>query len=1402
MMSSTTASGEDSDLLAVAFDTIDFGVCFADAAGALLRANPAFCRMLGYPPQEIPGLRWGLLSIAQEHRFVEGFPAALFEGGAVVSEELQLRRKDGSLLTTLAGFRPIEMKDGGRRVVITVTGKARPVATDERVLWRSEEYYRNVVENAGEGILVIQDGQIMLGNPRARQLTGYTEQEMHARPFMEFVHPDDVRKVTERVTRRLNGESVERHSAFRLMHKSGQQIWVESSAVIIDWEGRPATLAFLADLSERRAHEQALLKSEEHHRLVINNVTDGILVVRDERIVFANPRMLQLTGHSPGDAANLHFSAVVHPDDRSMVVDRYMRRMRGETVEPQYNFRVVNQSTGATIWAAATVVMIEWEGRPATLTFLTDVSERKRLEDDLKRTLAERETILDNSIVGIVLLTPQGRVRWANRAMAEKFGTFGSDYIGNSLERHYVSREDYMRVGGEVAAAVRKGQYFEAELQMRRDDGSLFWAYLSGGAVNRRDLSQGTVWVIMDITKRRQLEDDLNKSEEHYRQVVDNVTECILVVQGGQIIFANQRLFELTGYTREEMFSNPFVTAIHPDDRQKVIDSHVRRLRGETVEQNYQFRLVNSRSGDIVWVELSAVAIEWEGKPATLSFMTDVTKRRTLEESLQKSMVERVRLQTLQFESELKDAEVARRHAEQSTQAKSMFLANMSHEIRTPMNAIIGMAHLALRTELNPKQRDYIEKIHGAGISLLGVINDILDFSKIEAGKLDIEKLDFNLDEVLINVSTVTSYKAHEKELEYLFQVPPVIPRHLVGDPLRLGQVLINLINNAIKFTNSGEIYVACRLLEASEDQVLLEFLVRDTGIGMSAEQAARLFRAFSQADESHTRKYGGTGLGLSISKGMVELMGGRIWLESEVDRGSTVYFTACFGLAAIQTRELAVPQEMNGLRVLVVDDNPVACAILAENLSALPFAVDVAAGGLEALAAIRACDEHQPYGVVFTDLRMPGMDGIELICEVKRDPALRAAPRMVLVSAYGRDEMHFRRESSLVDHFLTKPVNASTLVDTLVALFTAPASSAPSRSLNTAVRFHDLSILLVEDNEINQQIARELMEGVGISVDVAANGRVAVDKLFSAGPGRYGMVFMDVQMPEMDGQEATRLIRAEGRFDSLPIVAMTAHAMIEERDRCIASGMSDHLSKPVHPATMFRVIGRWCPASLSQPQESMPVAPAAAPDGSEELVIDGFDVADGLARTMGNRAFYLQMLARFRDGQRDVADAIRHALDDNDRRSAERHAHTLKGVAGQLGAIAMQELASTLETRIHEGAESPALVPLLDRLDADLSALQAAMARVLPGSMPPDAGAASGDFDRWIAQDLIDRFAALLRECDAAAIDMLTESAARLIEVLGSDTHRQIGRAMRQFDFDAALAALVAGARAADYRI
>jgi PAS domain S-box-containing protein len=695
---------------------------------------------------------------------------------------------------------------------------------------------------------------------------------------------------------------------------------------------------------------------------------------------------------------------------------------------------------------------------------------------------------------------------------------------------------------------------------------------------------------------------------------------------------------------------------------------------------------------------------------------------------------------------DITELKIAQQTAEAATQAKSAFLANMSHEIRTPMNAVIGMAHLALKTDLSDRQRDYLQKIHYAGQSLLGIINDILDFSKIEEGKLSIERIDFNLDQVLANIATLTSGKAEDKHLEYLFQVHPDVPRYLVGDPLRLGQVLINMVSNAIKFTQEGEVHVTCALMSSDLKTVTLRFSVRDTGVGMTVEQCEKLFLPFSQADSSTTRKFGGTGLGLSISKRLVELMGGSIGVESVPNRGSVFTFSCTFEREAAQAHpSTRLPSHLRGMRILVVDDNAVAREILKQSLQSLTFTVDTVPSGEDALVNLHRADAiEQAYSVVFTDWKMPEMNGLELARRINADKRLNKIPSVVLVTAYTREDIRVEAESTVVDGFLFKPINQSMVVDTLLTVF-APELLRDVASFTRTDVVPDLKgmrVLLVEDNLVNQQIALELMRSAGVSVDLANNGDEAVEKIFEYGPKHYQCVLMDLQMPQMDGHEATALIRSDNTFDCLPIIAMTAHAINEERARCLAEGMNEHITKPIDPALLFERLQYWYQHRLSADGNTRVYVGVAnialkGQDNDEELDaliqskpisklfssdleklqslagVAGLDIEDGLVRLGQNVEIYWLIIQQLASTENDNVERIRAALAKNDIETAYRTAHSLKGAVANLSVNDATQFATLAEALLKRGELGDELLLVLNQLDHAMQSFCAAVSKV-----------------------------------------------------------------------------------------
>ena len=761
-----------------------------------------------------------------------------------------------------------------------------------------------------------------------------------------------------------------------------------------------------------------------------------------------------------------------------------------------------------------------------------------------------------------------------------------------------------------------------------------------------------------------------------------------------------------------------------------------------------------------------------------------------------------------------KELELARKQAEDATHAKSMFLANMSHEIRTPMNAILGMAYLALKTDLNKRQHDYVQKIHEAAKALLGIINDILDFSKVEAGKLELEEGRFRIEDVAGHSLSLLRQRAHEKDIELLFDVtePGLLGESgaLMGDALRLGQVLTNLLSNAVKFTHHGYVKLMIHAQAQAHDAnaLTLQFTVRDTGIGMTPTQIGRLFEEFTQADGSTTRKYGGTGLGLTISKRIVELMGGRIWVDSVPDQGSSFHFTARFPLTK-PPAPLAVPLPRAGaMRVLVVDDQPDARLALADLLSALgvgaalPGGIDQADDGDTALAMIaRAEQGERPYDLLLVDWVMPRLDGAGVLKALQERHGT-SLPLPVIVSAYDSELVHAAANALGARHFLPKPVLPESLRDLVKWLAGGETGDGPAAA--PARADHDLDglrVLLVEDNPINQQLAVELMESRGVIVDVAGNGQECMTQLNAHPPGHYAVVFMDLQMPVMDGYEATRLLRLDARYFNLPIMAMTAHAMADERERCLVLGMNGHVSKPIDPDALYATLAGFAGSEAgARPGPTTPSDLSSAPGaGAGDMhlpQVPSLDVRAGLRHAGGKAALYARLLERFAHDQADFAAAVEASLASGDWPDAIRRAHTLKGLGASLGAQEVRLLAAELEKTLHTHDSAAArqkleptrtalatlLLSLREHFPAEAAAKPEAD-RPQTASLTPGAVASLAGLPDWLP-----RLRALLREGDNEARDLWTSHLADIQAQLPAHLVQRVSMALANFEFDAAL--------------
>jgi PAS domain S-box-containing protein len=1035
----------------------------------------------------------------------------------------------------------------------------------------------------------------------------------------------------------------------------------------------------------------------------------------------------------------------------------------------------------------------------------------------LNREAGRLQQILDNAPVGVAI-SEGGTIRFANPRATQmlhmKVGDPSSDALVSSSDRAEIVRE--LKVHQRVD---------DMELQMycpQKTPRDLLVTYLPIDYEGK----QGILGWMIDITERKKADLAIRQANDEQTAIFEAATLGIAFIKFGKIVRVNRVLEQLFGVDSGEMIGRS--PSIWWQETQ-IGESypHVDIEHGLTHASTQPLR---KKDGSSFWCRISGSAIDADDLArGTVWMFDDVTPER----------------EAVQLMREAKDL------AEDATRLKSNFLANMSHEIRTPMNAIIGMSHLALNSGLNQKQRHYIEKVDVAARNLLGIINDILDFSKIEAGKLQFERAEFCLDDVLENLSDMASIRAQEKGLELLFDVADDVPPNLIGDSLRLGQVLINLVGNAIKFTERGEITLAIRvarpeapseapfadpvaleLAPASDAPgVCLRFEVSDTGVGLTEEQRHKLFSPFSQADASTTRKYGGTGLGLTICKRLVELMGGEMGVASQPGSGSTFHFTAHFGMQDEQRQSSALDADMAGLSVLVVDDNARAREILQSMLTAQKFHSHAVASAEAALDALRQAQrEGKPYGLVLMDWMMPQQDGLAAIRQIRNDPELHDTPSFVMVTAYSRDDLLADAKDTRIDGLLVKPVSPSSLLDGILgALGKDVVTRGRKQQRRVANRQAEQSmagayVLLVEDNPVNQELALEILQGANIVVDVANNGLEAVKMLEGHD---YDGVLMDCQMPILDGYQATRRIRSDARFATLPILAMTANAMSGDKALCLAAGMNDHIVKPIDVNQLFVTMARWIkpqrPIGSGADDDRIGADGTVADfdDGADELadgwagglpdaVSEGDDhinLARGLRFMGGNKALLHKLLTRFGETQFDFATRIQSHIEQGDMASAVREAHSTKGLAGNIGAVQLAKLAGELESALKvdeamaqgaTGASQAALAALEPELALVIAQIPAAAGKIQPAPAPAavQASAAPGLDRAQLAQQFA-QLAALLANDEPRAIKQAEAMEAGLRSLGQGQAYTHLTRLIAKYEFEEALASLNAMAGA-----
>jgi two-component system, sensor histidine kinase and response regulator len=932
---------------------------------------------------------------------------------------------------------------------------------------------------------------------------------------------------------------------------------------------------------------------------------------------------------------------------------------------------------------------------------------RKQAEEILLNAGALQKAIFDSANFSSIATDAEGVIQIFNVGAERMLGYAAADVMNKitpadiSDPQEVIARAQALsaELGTPIAPGF-KALVFKAsrgiediyELTYIRKDGSRFPAVVSVTALrNTQDVIIGYLLIGTDNRARKQAEEALRENADLLRRI--HLNSIVSVAdRAGCIIDVSDTFCTISGYSRRQLLgqthriinSGAHTRAFWADMWRRIASG--KSWRGDVCNRN--------KKGSLFWVDSIILPyMDEDGHPTKfLAISNDITAAKQRERRMRE---------------ETEKAKIADR-------AKSDFLANMSHEIRTPMNAIIGMTRLALRKNPDTVQLNYLKKIDNAAQSLLSIINDILDYSKIEAGKLELEQIGFSLEEVLNNLDDIVRERAELKGIKIVFSRSKETPRYLKGDPLRLGQILINLVNNAIKFTEKGRVIVEVKAEEGAGDTRKLRFLVSDTGIGMSSEQVSNLFKSFNQADTSITRKYGGTGLGLTVTKKLCELMRGTLDVESRTGEGSTFVFTATFGVAigGVPLQGAARRCDLLKKSVLIVDDSESARDTLIEMLANNGLTAKAVSSGEEAIAAITAAsDDGKPFDLVLMDYRMPGIDGVEASRRIKAQRTISRVPAVLMVSVFGREEAIGGVSDHELDGFLNKPVNESLLIDSIATIFGVKPDDPEADSWTAAGGFPaelvGRRVLLVEDNEANRELASELLSDLGILVTIAVNGREGVDRVISE---PFDLVLMDIQMPVMDGLTATNLIRADDRFSNLPILAMTAHAMSGDRDRSLNAGMNDHITKPIDPNRLLAALIRWMPTKSEGPPKPVTARlKHASSVGGVPDDLPPFDIEAALARTDGKPKLLRKLMLGFRDQYTDAVFNLREHVAAGRDADAERLAHSLKSVAAMLEARDLADAAASVEIAFRSG-ETASINALIGNLESELDPAIAAV--------------------------------------------------------------------------------------------